>query len=81
MCQIPAPRFPCDCSLAANEAACITGAIPMTAIEDEEANFTQRVLMSLVVDVHYLCENADRIRVQTEALARENGVAIPKWDD
>jgi hypothetical protein len=53
----------------------------MTAIEDEEVGFTVRVLMSLVVDVHYLCENAERVRTQVFAMAKENGVHIPEWDD
>jgi hypothetical protein len=49
--------------------------------KDVEADFTQRVLMSLVVDHHYLCESAERARIQIEALAKEHGVAIPVWDD
>jgi hypothetical protein len=53
----------------------------MTAIEDEEANFTQRVLMSLVVDVQAARENMERIWTQVGAMAKEEGVHIPKWDD
>jgi hypothetical protein len=48
--------------------------------KDVEADFTQRVLMSLVVDLHYLCENVERTRIQIEALAKEHRVAIPVWD-
>ena len=47
--------------------------------EDEvSAGFTQRVLMSLVVDVTCLAENVERVKVQVFAMARENGIAIPK---
>ncbi|WP_157043601.1 hypothetical protein [Nitrobacter hamburgensis] len=49
--------------------------------EDVEVNFTQRVLMSLLVDVTYLVENAERVKTQVFAMAKENGVPIPKWDD
>jgi hypothetical protein len=48
--------------------------------EDIEVGFTQRVLMSLVVDVTYLAENAERVKVQVFAMARENGVHIPPQD-
>ena len=50
-------------------------------IGDEAAadeGFTQRVLMSLVVDVTCLAENVERVKVQVFAMARENGIAIPK---
>lgn len=47
----------------------------------EEADFTQRVLMSLVVDVQALAENVERVKAQVFVAARENGVNIPKWDD
>jgi hypothetical protein len=46
--------------------------------DEAEAGFTQRVLMSLVVDVTCLAENVERVKVQVFALARENGVPIPK---
>jgi hypothetical protein len=46
--------------------------------EDVEEGFTQRVLMSLVVDVTCLAEDVERVRVQVTALARANGVPIPK---
>jgi hypothetical protein len=47
---------------------------------DAEAGFTQRVLMSLVVDVTCLAQNVERVKVQVMALARENGVPIPSED-
>lgn len=46
--------------------------------EEATAGFTQRVLMSLVVDVTCLAENVERVKVQVFAMARENGIAIPK---
>jgi hypothetical protein len=46
--------------------------------EDVEEGFTQRVLMSLVVDVTCLAEDVERVRVQVTALARANGVPVPK---
>lgn len=48
--------------------------------DEEEAStgFTQRVLMSLVVDVTCLAENVKRVKVQVFAMARENGIPIPK---
>ncbi|WP_041344900.1 hypothetical protein [Nitrobacter winogradskyi] len=49
--------------------------------EDAEANFTQRLLMSLVVDVTYLAENAERVKTQVFAAAKENGVYIPVDDE
>jgi hypothetical protein len=49
--------------------------------EDDMAGFTQRVLMSLVLDVTYLAKNVERVKVQVMALARENGVPIPPDDD
>jgi hypothetical protein len=45
-----------------------------------DADFTQRVLMSLVVDLQAHLELADRLRIQIEALAKEHGVAIPAFD-
>lgn len=48
--------------------------------EDADVGFTQRVLMSLVVDVQAMEENAERVRVQVFAMAKENGVHIPKRD-
>lgn len=46
--------------------------------EDLEDGFTQRVLMSLIVDVTCLAENVERVKVQVTALARANGVHVPK---
>lgn len=45
-----------------------------------DADFTQRVLMSLIVDAMCLAENVDRMRAQIKALAKENGVHIPQED-
>jgi hypothetical protein len=47
----------------------------------DESTFTQRVLMSLIVDVMYLAKDFERMKVQVMALARENGVRIPDLDD
>lgn len=44
----------------------------------DETAFTQRMLMSVVVDVACLAENVERVKTQIYALAIENGVAIPK---
>lgn len=46
--------------------------------DDAEVGFTQRVLMSLIIDVTCLAENVERVKVQVYAMARENGIAIPK---
>jgi hypothetical protein len=46
----------------------------------EDADFTTRVLMSLVVDMQAHVETTDRLRIQIEALAKEHGVAIPTDD-
>lgn len=46
--------------------------------DDAEVGFTQRVLMSLIIDVTCLAENVERVKVQVFAMARENGIAIPK---
>lgn len=46
-------------------------------IEEVEADFTQRMLMSLVVDVTCLAENVECIKTRVLAMAKENGVAIP----
>lgn len=48
--------------------------------QDAETTFTQRVLMSLVVDVQAMEENVERVKTQIFALAKENGVPIPRWD-
>lgn len=41
-----------------------------TAIE----GFTERVLLSLVVDISLLHESVERVKVQVFALARERGI-------
>ncbi len=46
--------------------------------DDAEVGFTQRVLMSLIIDVTCLAENVERVKVQVYAMARENGITIPK---
>lgn len=43
----------------------------------EDADFTQRVLMSLVVDMQAHVETVERMQAQIAALAEEHGVAIP----
>lgn len=48
--------------------------------DDLDDGFTQRVLMSLVVDILCLLENVERVKVQVFAMAKENGVHIPKED-
>ena len=40
--------------------------------------FTERVLLSLVVDISLLHESVERVRVQVMALAREHGIESPK---
>lgn len=40
--------------------------------------FTERVLLSLVVDISLLHESVERVRVQVFALAREHGIEAPK---
>lgn len=45
------------------------------------ASFTARVLMSLIVDVQATRENMERIWAQVEAMAKEEGVHIPDWDE
>lgn len=49
--------------------------------DDAEVGFTQRVLMSLVVDMTCLVESVERAKVQVFAMARENGIALPVEDD
>ncbi|MGX9443838.1 hypothetical protein ACWX0K_14850 [Nitrobacteraceae bacterium UC4446_H13] len=46
--------------------------------DDAEVGFTQRVLMSLIIDVTCLAENVERVKVQVFAMARENGIPIPR---
>jgi hypothetical protein len=40
--------------------------------------FTQRVLMSLVVDVQALAENVERVQTQVFAMTKENGNSYPE---
>jgi hypothetical protein len=46
--------------------------------EDSADGFTERVLMSLVMDISQLEETVERVRVQVTTLAREKGIKIPK---
>lgn len=55
--------------------------MPRKKTEDAAGDFTQRVLMSLVVDVQAMAENVERTKTQVFVLAKENGVHIPKWED
>lgn len=48
--------------------------------QEAEVGFTQRVLMSLVVDMICLAESVERTKVQVFAIARENGIAVPRED-
>jgi hypothetical protein len=41
---------------------------------DTDAGFTERVLLSLVVDISILHESVERVKVQVFALARERGI-------
>jgi hypothetical protein len=50
--------------------------LPMSK-KKETAEFTQRVLLSLVVDMNQLVETVERTRVQVFTLAREHGINIP----
>jgi hypothetical protein len=42
------------------------------------ADFTQRVLMSLIVDMQAHAESLERMQAQIAALAKEHGVHIPQ---
>ncbi len=43
-----------------------------------DPDFTQRVLMSLAVDVHEARENIERVYVQVAAAAKANGIKMPR---
>jgi hypothetical protein len=59
----------------------VTKGNQMTEKQNEvAADFTARVLMSLVVEVQNLCENVERIKAQVYAMAKENDVFIPSGD-
>ena len=45
---------------------------------DSTEGFTERVLLSLVVDVSLLHESIERVRVQVFALAKEHGIEAPR---
>lgn len=46
--------------------------------EDDAHGFTQRLLMSLVVDVTCLAENVERVKVQVMTMASANGIVPPR---
>jgi hypothetical protein len=46
--------------------------------EASDDGFTERVLLSLVMDISLLHESVERVRVQVFALARERGIEPPK---
>lgn len=43
-----------------------------------DEDFTERVLMSLVVDVTQLQDTVERVKVQVYTLAKERGIEPPK---
>lgn len=45
---------------------------------DATAGFTQRILLSLVVDVTELHETTERLKIQVYTLAKANGITPPK---
>ena len=49
----------------------------MSKKKSNDDGFTERVLMSLVVDIHALSEATERTRIQVFALAKERGIKIP----
>ena len=49
--------------------------------DEDTAGFTQRMLMSMVLDLSCLAKDVERVKVQVFALARENGVPLPHDDD
>jgi hypothetical protein len=46
--------------------------------EDVTEGFTERVLMSMVVDISQLAENVERVKVQVFTLAKAHGIVPPK---
>lgn len=45
--------------------------------QDETAGFSQRLLMSLVVDISTLHETVEQVMVKVFTMAKENGVPVP----
>jgi hypothetical protein len=43
--------------------------------EDTSDGFTERMLMSMVVDISQLHESVERVRVQVFTLAKEHGIS------
>lgn len=46
--------------------------------EDMSDGFDERVLMSMVLDIHDLQESVKRVKVQVYTLAKAKGVRVPK---
>lgn len=44
---------------------------------DQDTDFTERVLLSLVFDVTLLAKSVERVKVQVFALAKERGIEPP----
>ena len=53
----------------------------ISSMVEDTAGFTQRMLMSMVLDLSCLAKDVERVKVQVFALARENGVPLPHDDD
>ena len=47
------------------------------SMKKETAEFTTRVLLSLIVDINQLVETVERTKVAVFALAQEHGIEIP----
>lgn len=43
-------------------------------------NFSSRVIMSMLIETAAMTETAQRIRIQTLALAKEHGIRVPPID-
>jgi hypothetical protein len=48
------------------------------ATVETDDGFTERVLMSLVMDITQLEETVERVKVQVITLAKEKGVSVPE---
>lgn len=64
-------------NLANNKSRKRSAVVVETDDSDDAAEFTQRVLLSLVVDISCLAENVERVKVQVMAMARANGISSP----
>lgn len=54
-----------------------SGLVEVGDEDNATVGFTERVLMSMVVDISQLAENVERVKVQVFTLAREHGVVPP----